>query len=122
MRFPATLAIVLSLGAVLAPSAPAAVTVSRAEVSGTQLRLEGRALANRTITVDGVAMGTSDGAGGFRIERSPYTRPADCTIDVDDGSATPANARLTGCTVTTAPAAPAASSLSLSPTSVAEIG
>lgn len=79
--------------------ADAAVTVQRAEVSGSRLRVEGNALPNRTITVDGVAMGTSDGAGSFRIERDPFTRPADCTIDVDDGSGTPAVATLAGCTV-----------------------
>ena len=85
--------------AVVPASALAAVTVSRAEVSSGTLRLEGRALANRSITVDGVAMGTSDGAGAFRISRSSYRPPADCTVDVNDGSATPAVARLSGCTV-----------------------
>jgi hypothetical protein len=49
--------------------------------------------------VDGVAMGTSDGSGRFRIERSGFTAPADCTVDVNDGSATAATARLSGCTV-----------------------
>ena len=48
---------------VLAPGVGyGAVTVSRAEVNG-NLRIEGTAAANRTITMDGVAMGTSDGAG-----------------------------------------------------------
>ena len=55
----------------VAPAAQAAVTsISRAELSGTQLRIEGQASPNRTITVDGVAMGTSDGGGRFRIESS----------------------------------------------------
>ncbi len=102
----------------LASTAYATVTVSRAEVSGTNLRLEGRAVANRTITVDGVSMGTSAGDGDFRIERSNYTRPVDCTVDVNDGSATPTNARLSGCTVTSAPTTPSLSSLAVSPTSV----
>ena len=49
---------------VLAPGVGySAVTVSRAEVNGRNLSIEGTAAANRTITVDGVAMGTSDGAG-----------------------------------------------------------
>ena len=87
--------------------AQATVTVSRAELSGGRLRIEGRAAANRSITVDGVAMGTSDGSGSFRIERDGYPAPADCTVDVNDGSATPANARLSGCTVTTTTVAPA---------------
>ena len=77
--------------------AQAAVSISRAEISGTQLRIEGRASANRTITVDGVAMGTSDASGRFRIERSGFTAPADCTVDVNDGSASPTVARLSGC-------------------------
>ncbi|HEX2043335.1 MAG TPA: Ig domain-containing protein [Acidimicrobiales bacterium] len=83
--------------------AHAAVTVSRAEMNGSRLRIEGRATANRTITVDGVAMGTSDGSGNFRVERDGFTAPADCTVDVNDGSATAATATLSGCTPTAAP-------------------
>jgi len=82
--------------------AHATVVVSRAEVNGDRLRIEGNAAPGRAIMVDGVAMGTSDG-GAFRIERSGYTPPADCTVDVDDGSAAPATARLLGCTVATSP-------------------
>ncbi|MDQ4134306.1 MAG: Ig domain-containing protein, partial [Actinomycetota bacterium] len=81
-------------------SADAAVTVSRAELNGSRLRIEGRATANRTITVDGVAMGSSDGSGAFRIERDGFSPPADCTVDVNDGSATAATASLSGCTPT----------------------
>jgi hypothetical protein len=44
---------VLLAALVAAGAADAAVTVARAEVSGSRLRIEGRALANRTITVDG---------------------------------------------------------------------
>jgi hypothetical protein len=44
-------------------------------------------------------MGTSDGSGRFRIERSGFAASADCTVDVNDGSATAATARLSGCTV-----------------------
>lgn len=110
---------VLSVG--LAESAQAAVSVSRAEVSGDRLRIEGSAAASRTITVDGVSMGTSSSSGDFRIERSGYTSPADCTVDVNDGSATPTSARLSGCTVATTPPPPASaalSSVSLSPSTV----
>ena len=84
-----------------------AVSVSRAEVSGSNLRLEGTATASRAITVDGVTMGTADSGGRFRIERASYTPPADCTVDVNDGSATPRTATLSGCTVTTPPPPPA---------------
>lgn len=90
----------------LASPAYAAVSVSRADVSGTRLRVEGSATANRDITVDGVVMGRSDSSGRFRISRDPYTRPADCTIDVNDGSATPRTATLSGCTVTNPPPPP----------------
>ena len=68
------------LTVVLAEPASAAVTVTRAEVSGSGLRIEGTALASRNITVDGIVMGTSDSAGSFRIQRDPFTRPADCTV------------------------------------------
>ena len=83
---------------VIASAAQAAVSISRAELGGSQLRLEGSASANRAITVDGVAMGTSDGSGRFRIERSGFAAPADCTVDVNDGSASPTVVRLSGCT------------------------
>lgn len=84
-------------------TAEAAVTVSRAEVSGTRLRIEGRATAQRSITVDGVAMATASTSGSFRIDRSGYIRPSDCTVDVSDGTESLLNVRLAGCT----PATPA---------------
>lgn len=99
----------------------AVVSVSRAEVSGDRLRVEGTAAPSRTITVDGVAMGASDGGGRFRVERTGFTPPADCTVAVNDGSANATTARLAGCTETTPPPPPADASLSaltLSPTSV----
>jgi hypothetical protein len=109
----ALVGVLVLIGVLVATSiAQAAVSISRAELSGTQLRIEGQASPNRTITVDGVAMGTSDGVGKFRIERSGFTAPADCTVDVNDGSATAATARLSGCTVSSSP--PPASSASLS--------
>ncbi len=80
-------------------AASAAVTVSRAEISGSNLRIEGTALAARDITVDGVVMGRSGSDGRFRIERSGFTPPLDCTVDVNDASTTPRTATLSGCTV-----------------------
>jgi hypothetical protein len=80
-----------------------AVSVSRAEVSGGDLRIEGRAIANRSITVDGTAMTTSDRSGNFRVSRGSFTPPADCTVDVNDGSVSPAVARLSDCTVASPP-------------------
>src|SRR5215210_7157324 len=104
--------LVLIAALVAASAVQAAVSISRAELSGTQLRIAGQARANSTITVDGVAMGTSDGAGKFKIDRPGFAAPADCTVDVNDGSATAATARLSGCTVSSSP--PPASSVSLS--------
>lgn len=99
-------------------TAQAAVAVSRAEVSGDRLRIEGSAIAGRPITVDGVQMATSTSSGSFRIERSGYTRPSDCTVDVNDGSTTPTNVRLTGCTATIPAPAPALASVGLNPATV----
>src|SRR5215216_409011 len=115
----ALVSMLILIGAlVVASVAQAAVSISRAELNGTQLRIDGQASANRTITVDGVAMGTSDGAGKFRIDRTGFIAPADCTVDINDGSATAATARLSGCTVSSSPPASSASfsSLTISPT------
>jgi hypothetical protein len=68
-------ALAIAIAVVAPATAHAAVTVSRAEVSSGGLRIEGRALANRSITVDGLPMATSDGSGLFRVSRSAY-RPA----------------------------------------------
>ncbi|WP_163483861.1 hypothetical protein [Geodermatophilus sabuli] len=92
----------------LAGPASAAVSVSRAEVSAGTLRLDGTATARRDIRVDGAVLGRSDSRGRFAIVRSGYTPPADCTVDVNDGSATPRVATLTGCSTTAPPSAPAA--------------
>src|SRR4029077_10054932 len=82
--------------AVTAPGALADVRVSRAELNGSQLRVEGTAIANRSITVNGVSMTTSDAGGNFKLQRDGFARPADCRIAVNDGSATPATATLSG--------------------------
>lgn len=108
----ASLAAVMLVG--LAAPAHAAVNVSKVEFSGGRLRIEGTAIANRSITVDGVQMATSDGSGQFKIDRSGFTAPADCTVDVNDGSATPTNLTLPGCTVTAA----ALGSVSLNPSTL----
>jgi hypothetical protein len=76
-----------------------AVSVGQAELGAGVLRVEGTALPNRTITVDGVAMGYSGSDGAFRLEQLGYVAPGDCTIDVNDGWAAPTVVRLSGCTV-----------------------
>src|SRR5215218_9614657 len=106
---------------VVASVAQAAVSISRAELNGTQLRIEGQASPNHPITVDGVAMGTSDSGGKFMIDRSGFTAPAECTVDVNDGSTTAASARLSGCTLSSSPppsTSVSLSSLTVSPTDV----
>jgi hypothetical protein len=110
----------LGLSILAMPSAEAAVRISRAEISGTRLRLEGTAVPNRTITVNGVAMGTSDTAGNFRIERDPFSPPSDCRVAVDDASGTPATATLSGCTVRSPSSSSTAalSAVSVNPTEV----
>lgn len=81
----------------------AAVSISRAEVDAGTLWIEGTAAPKRVITVDGIAMGSSNRDGRFRVERTGYTAPADCTVDVNDGSATAAVAVLAGCTTDPSP-------------------
>src|SRR3954470_8117218 len=90
----------------LAVAAEASVVVSRAEVNSGRLRIEGQAAANRAITVDGTQMTTSGSTGSFRVDRSGYVPPADCTVDVNDGSAVAVGVLLSGCSVTTPPPPP----------------
>jgi len=76
-----------------------AVSVAQADLGAGILRIEGTALPNRTITVDGVAMGYSGADGAFRLEQWGFVAPGDCTVDVNDGWAGPTVVRLSGCTV-----------------------
>src|SRR5215203_4035567 len=86
----AILAAGVFVAVILTPErAQAAVSISRAEISGTQLRIEGQASPNRTITVDGVAMGTSDGSGS-----STVARLSGCTV-----SSSPPPTSTTACTI-----------------------
>jgi hypothetical protein len=112
-------ALTLLCTVLLSSAASATVRISRAELNGSQVRIEGTAAPNRTITVNGTAMGTSDSGGNFRIQRDPFTAPADCRVAVDDGSGTPTTATLSGCTVTSPPSTtPSLSSVGVNPTDV----
>ena len=93
------LAVALALVLMLEETGNGAILVAKAELSGGNLWIEGTAIPVRTITVDGVAMGTSGGDGRFWIQRSGFVAPADCTVDVTAGSAIPATIRLAGCAV-----------------------
>ena len=110
--------LVLAAGLLLTLCAPeralGAVRVTRAELNGGNLRLEGQgALPNAPISIDGVTRGTADGAGAFRIQLTGFSPPA-CTVTVSDG-ATLAQATLAGCTPSSLPALPALSSVTLFP-------
>jgi len=114
MRRPALVLALVALAAGAA-NAAAAITITRSELNGTQLRVEGSgALSNHSVLVDpGAVRGTSDSSGSFRIESSPYSSST-CRVTVSDG-ATSASASLAGCTPSTTTSA---SAVSLSPTSL----
>jgi hypothetical protein len=102
--------LVASVAAVpLLVTTPASATanVTTASFSNGTLQVQGNANWDRPITVDGVVMATTTGAtgGNFTIIRSGYTPPADCTIDVNDGSLRPTTVLLSGCTPTAPTAA-----------------
>ena len=106
-------------GASVAPGGAVALTLSttivitRADLTGGQLRLEGRgARPNQSILVAGIPLGTSDGAGAFKILAAFSS--ATCQVVVSDGLSN-TTSTLAGCT----PAgAPVLSSVTVSLTSV----
>ena len=125
MRSRSIVALVVVLGALSAPSAAVAgISVTRAELNGTALRVEGSgAVPNSTITVSSPQQsvtGRADATGAFRIQQDPFTSST-CGVTVSDGS-TSATAKLSGCTPSQPPpppGAPVLSALTLSPASVA---
>lgn len=108
----AVVAVVVSMAAFV-PSAEAAVTITRADLSSGQLRVEGTgAVPNHLVTVTpGNVTGTSDANGAFKIQASPYNSPT-CQVTVSDGT-TSAGTSLSGCTPSVAPPA-----VSLTPSSL----
>jgi hypothetical protein len=101
---------VAAAATVFAATAQASVSTTKAELNGTQLRLEGTAQPNAIITVDGVAMGTSDANGNFKLQKDPYTPPTNCVVQVNDGSATATSVTLASCTPTTTTSPPPSTS------------
>lgn len=78
--------------------AAACPTITRSELTGDRLRIEGTdAVPGATMTIDGVAMGTADGNGDFRLEQTGYTPPDDCVVSVSDGACN-VEVTLSGCT------------------------
>jgi hypothetical protein len=119
------LVVIGAAAAAFAGTARASVRITRAEMNSTQLRLEGTAQPNTTISVNGVAMGASDANGNFKIEKSPYTPPLNCVVQVNDGSASATNVTLAGCTPSSpssppppSATAPALSKVTINPTQV----
>ena len=122
----AAIVVLVSLGFV--PAAQAATTITRAELSGTSVRIEGSgATPNARLVVNGgVLTGTADSGGRFRIESSNFSKPADCKVTVTDGT-TSATSTLSGCSVSQPSpnppppppsSAPVLTALSVSPTDV----
>lgn len=89
--------------AVLAlPASASALTVTKAQLSGGQLRVEGTGAAPGGSVV--IARSTTSAAsarigvkGDFRIQATGF-RSDDCTVVIDDGSTPIAQPRLAGCT------------------------
>ena len=110
-------AVVTTFG-VAPASADAAITISRAELSGTQLRVEGSgAVPNHAVTVSpGSVAGTSDANGAFKIQKDPYGSST-CQITVSDGSSS-ASARLSGCTASSPPPPTSSPGVTLTPSSL----
>lgn len=111
--------------AAFAATAQASVSITKAEMNSTQLRVEGTAQPNSVITVDGVAMGSSDANGNFKIQKDPYTPPANCVVQVNDGSGSAPSVTLAGCTPSSSPpppppaaTAPALAKVTVNPTNV----
>src|SRR5690242_15538879 len=118
MKRLALLAISIVAFGIAAATAGAAITISRAELNGGQLRVEGSgAVPNGSVVVNpGAVGGTSDGSGAFRIERSSYSSST-CRVTVSD-SVSSATASLSGCTASQPAPPPSAPAVSLSPASL----
>ena len=94
-------AAVAAIPVALASPASASTVISQADYSAGTLTIAGVGIWDRTITVDGVPMASTVGTGGsFTIKQTGYTPPADCTVDINDGSFQATNIRLNGCTPT----------------------
>lgn len=111
----AALAAVLSIGALsqaLLADAAGAVTATKSQLSGGQLRLEGQAAPGQFVIAESTtssAGARADQNGQYKIQATGFTAP-DCKVTVRDGQTPTATVTLSGCTpsVTPVPAVPAA--------------
>jgi Abnormal spindle-like microcephaly-assoc'd, ASPM-SPD-2-Hydin len=117
-RLPVVALAVVATFSIASASADAAITISRADLSASQLRVEGSgAVPNHAVTVSpGSVAGTSDANGAFKIQQSPYSSST-CQITVSDGS-TSASAGLSGCSASSSPPPTSAPAVTLTPSSL----
>lgn len=117
----ASLAVVIGVLGAAGP-AQAAISISRADLQGTSVRIEGSgAGANRAVTgTPGALATTADGAGAFRLDGTLLAAPPDCTVTVSDGLSS-APATLSGCIVTAPPPPSVAAPSPLSPADAAGV-
>lgn len=98
-------------GQVLVASSANAVTTSKVEFKGGQLRVEGRAAPGVRVVVESTTSAASaraDVTGAFKLQATGFTAP-DCLVTVTDGQTPTATVRLPACqpSVVPVPAAPA---------------
>lgn len=97
--------LLVSISLVSPATVLAAVAVTRADLSGGQLRVEGRGAQPgslvRVVSDLSSASRNADSAGAFRIEAASF-RSANCRVTVSDPVSS-TTATLSGCTVTTPP-------------------
>ena len=97
--------------------ANAAIVITRSELSGGQLRVEGQgAQPNAPISVNGTVRGTADAGGRFKILAANFSSPT-CSVTVSDG-VTSAAASLIGCTSAPPPPPASLSAVTIGSTSV----
>jgi hypothetical protein len=92
----------------LPPGQVGAVTATRAELSGGQLRVEGRGAPGVLTIVESTtsaASARSGTEGRFKIQRSGFTAP-DCKVTIRDGQTPTATVTLSGCTPSVSPPPP----------------
>jgi hypothetical protein len=93
-------------GLLVVPASASALSVSKAQIKGGQLVLEGtQAAPGIFVTVESTtsaAGARSDTSGRFKVSASGFKAP-DCNIVVSDRKTTTATVRLSGCTPSIAP-------------------
>src|SRR3954451_8239565 len=99
--------LILALAALLvAPAGASALTVSKAELKGGQLVLEGtKAAPGIFVTVEstsGAAGSRADTSGRFKVTAPGFAAP-DCTVVVSDRQTPTATVKLSGCTPSITP-------------------